>query len=86
MDIYENLKIPFGHSYFSALIHTANNSKDIPYTKSPYKFNPNMVDLEDSSSRFTRGSVLCCDSINDSDVNQGTSRIWKSVEDVLDKV
>lgn len=86
-DIYENLKIPFFSSYFSALIHSANNATSyfIPYKHLPC---PSHLcsEVEDSISRYSGGSILCCESINDSDVNQGNSCIRRVIEDVPTKV
>ncbi|KAI5401401.1 hypothetical protein KIW84_066028 [Lathyrus oleraceus] len=33
-----------------------------------------------SSTRFSEGSILCCDSCTDSDVRQGNNRFWNEVD------
>ncbi|KAI5396690.1 hypothetical protein KIW84_062781 [Lathyrus oleraceus] len=44
------------------------------------------IEIEDSNSKYSGGSILFCDSISNGDVNQGNSQIRKSLEDVSSKV
>lgn len=86
-EIYENIKIPFSPSYFPHLIHS---SKKLSDPSIPFGPPTNLVvlssEMEDSCSRYSGGSILCCESINDSDVNQGDSRFKISVEVIHAKV
>lgn len=85
-EIYDNLKIPFVPSHYSALIHSANKSRSRYSSKSLPNINQHKSDVEDNLSRYPGGLILYCDLINDSNVNQGNLRIRRSIKDVPIKV
>ncbi|KAI5444628.1 hypothetical protein KIW84_013049 [Lathyrus oleraceus] len=62
-EIYENIKIPFSPSNFSTLVHSTNNLKpiDVDIVNSAGA-NPSSPSVEETSSRCSRGSILCCES------------------------
>lgn len=81
IQIYENLKIPFAPSYFSALLQSQENHSSYPLIVSPAR-----GELEKSYLGGSGDSILCCDSITDSGVKQRNNRIWKSIEGMPRKV